>query len=1271
MGSIFIGLYRLFVRKPILFAGFVLFVAAVSIAGIKKLNITENIFAILPKGQEFQKFNSLLESKNISDQVVFSLTLSKDSNPDEYTDVAEHVKSIIDSVATNFLSDVTAVRPDVQQEVYDYYFSHFPLLIDSNYYSLIERKTKNDSITASIQNNYEKLTNPSGLFIKQFILNDPLNITAEYFKQIGITNNNSKYIVEDGIIFTPGKKAILITGRLNYDNRDAEKNIQLSNQLAAVEKKWNSENSEYKLSHFGTFEIAAQNAVQIKKDTNLTMILSLSLIMLILVLYYRKLSIPILFILPAVFGGMLALGAMGFLRPEISAISLATGAIVIGIILDYSFHFFTHLQHTKSIEETLKEITVPLLTGSITTVLALLALNYTNSVVLGDFGLFASLALGGSAFFTLAGLPVIITITRFDYTKHKPVKLFKLPVINPSLVKFAIVAILLITVFFYFEAYNIRFNSDVEALSFHPSELKNKEAELTGINPSTEKKIYLIAASENYESAVDANYKAGTLIKNLTTHDGIKNTVSTADFFIPDSLFKQRQENWKQFWKANKERVNNQINYAANTAGFSDKAFAPFHEMIDNNTYQPLSKDLLKTMGLDLMVDSGAKESVFISSFIVSTSQKDSVKALFKNIPNLTIFDRSEMASLLLESVRSDFNYLLYLTAGMVFFTLLIIYGRIELALLAFMPMVISWIWILGISSMFNIEFNFVNIVITTFIFGLGDDFSIFVTDGLLNRYKFKKDNLKSYQAAILLSALTVVVGTGVLYFAKHPAIHSIAALSVIGISCILLISFLVQPFIFKLFVERRIKNGHNPISFLQLFMSVFCFTYFISGCLLFYPVLLLISIFPVPVKTKRKVVNFLTSKFAASVLYSGIHVKKKFHNLDQLDFKKPSIIIANHSSFLDIMIMLMLNRKVIIMAKDWVYRSPLFGMVVRYVGYIFSEDGTEENITNIKTKMDEGYSIMIFPEGSRSSDGSLNRFHKGAFYLAEKLNADIQPIMIHGAGDVSPKNEMMVKDGTINVKALPRIFADDLKWGSDYRSRQKSISFYFKEQYKKFKDEREDADYLWRKVYFNYIFKGPVIEWYGRIKWNLEKKNYDFYNSCIGNRLLITDLGCGYGFMDLYLHYKNGERKISALDYDEDKIAIAYNVWNKSDNLQFKSEDITQSEIPPSEVIFLNDVLHYLKTDSQENVLQKCVQALLPGGIIFIRDGVTDDIKHGNTKFTELLSTKIFSFNKKTSNLNFFSADYIYQFGKKHNLKVAEHKHSKKTSNRLFVLSK
>ena len=131
----------------------------------------------------------------------------------------------------------------------------------------------------------------------------------------------------------------------------------------------------------------------------------------------------------------------------------------------------------------------------------------------------------------------------------------------------------------------------------------------------------------------------------------------------------------------------------------------------------------------------------------------------------------------------------------LVFISLLIIYGRIEMALFTFIPMVISWIWILGIASIFDIKFNFINIVIATFIFGLGDDFSIFVTDGLLHKYKYKKNTLGSYNTAIVLSAITTMVGTGVLFFAKHPAISSVSIISVLGIFCILIISIVVQPF--------------------------------------------------------------------------------------------------------------------------------------------------------------------------------------------------------------------------------------------------------------------------------------------------------------------------------------------------------------------------------------------------------------------------------------------------------------------------------------------
>ena len=74
------------------------------------------------------------------------------------------------------------------------------------------------------------------------------------------------------------------------------------------------------------------------------------------------------------------------------------------------------------------------------------------------------------------------------------------------------------------------------------------------------------------------------------------------------------------------------------------------------------------------------------------------------------------------------------------------------------------------------------------------------------------------------------------------------------------------------------------------------------------------------------------------------------------------------------------------------------------------------------------GYSVIIFPEGSRSEDGKIRRFHKGAFYLAEKLDLDILPIMIHGTDYTLSKQDKLLKDGQLTVKILPRIKPGDMK---------------------------------------------------------------------------------------------------------------------------------------------------------------------------------------------------------------------------------------------------
>ena len=162
------------------------------------------------------------------------------------------------------------------------------------------------------------------------------------------------------------------------------------------------------------------------------------------------------------------------------------------------------------------------------------------------------------------------------------------------------------------------------------------------------------------------------------------------------------------------------------------------------------------------------------------------------------------LTNLFVEFVHADFQFIVTFTSILVFLALLIMYGRIELTLITFIPMIFTWIWILGIMAIVGIEFNIVNVMISTFIFGLGDDYSIFIMDGLQQEYRIGKKNLPSIRTSILLSALTTIAGLGVLIFAQHPALRSIAGIAIIGIVCVFVMAQTIEPFFFRLLISNR-----------------------------------------------------------------------------------------------------------------------------------------------------------------------------------------------------------------------------------------------------------------------------------------------------------------------------------------------------------------------------------------------------------------------------------------------------------------------------------
>ena len=99
-----------------------------------------------------------------------------------------------------------------------------------------------------------------------------------------------------------------------------------------------------------------------------------------------------------------------------------------------------------------------------------------------------------------------------------------------------------------------------------------------------------------------------------------------------------------------------------------------------------------------------------------------------------------------------------------------------------------------------------------------------------------------------------------------------------------------------------------------------------------------------------------------------------------------PAVFIANHSSYLDIIALLALSDKMRLIGKAHIVNNKFYGRTIQTIGFIPITTGAEDMVAIVKHWTDQGYSVGIFPEGTRSLYGVPLRFHTGAFHIAEKI---------------------------------------------------------------------------------------------------------------------------------------------------------------------------------------------------------------------------------------------------------------------------------------------
>ena len=133
--------------------------------------------------------------------------------------------------------------------------------------------------------------------------------------------------------------------------------------------------------------------------------------------------------------------------------------------------------------------------------------------------------------------------------------------------------------------------------------------------------------------------------------------------------------------------------------------------------------------------------------------------------------------------------------------------------------------------------------------------------------------------------------------------------------------------------------------------------------------------------------------------------------------FNKPHVVICNHQSHFDLMCMLIFTPNIIFLTNDWVWRNPFYGLVIRNAEYYPVANGMEEMMPQLRSLAERGYSIAVFPEGTRSPNCKIGRFHQGAFYIAQQLGLDVLPMCLYGPGKILPKGKHSLNRGPIYIE--------------------------------------------------------------------------------------------------------------------------------------------------------------------------------------------------------------------------------------------------------------
>lgn len=790
MTNLFLSLYRYFKSHKAIFYTVLILSTLVFGYFACRIRFEENIAALLPKTEKSSDCDIAFGNIKVKDKVFVEVTSR--SGEAGTSDLASAMAGFLELVGSKDSKGLIANTfagidtDDIMNIVY-YGMDALPCHIDEKYYSIIDTLLNADVADGLAEGNI------------------PFEIP-----------DLGSFTLLDGRIFSPDSTTALAFITPSFSSYDTWLGTDLEKMMSGCVSSFEKSNPDIEVLYHGAIVEGTFNSRQIKKDLIWTLSISLILICLIICFCFKSKSTLLHILLPIGYGTLFALAGVYWIQGQMSFMAIGIGALIMGVAMSYCLHVLTHHKFVSDVESVIREQVRPVCLGCITTIGAFAGLFFTTSALLKDFGLFASLMLIGTTFFVLAFLPQFFTegpadknekafdaINRFNsypLDRNKPI----------------VIALVAISLFSIFYAKNVKFDNDLNNIGYQESKVVRSSTLYDAKINRGHHCQYYAAHSSDLDSAIIFNRALNHLLDSLKNAGVIYSYSSVDGILIP---YEEQEHNialWQEYWTPEKSGKAYDIlkalaqKYDWESTGFDIPGTFKLMTEAEYSPQSIIDAGVLPESLLCNFVENNDDGWLVFTSVMLDRSRLYEINDIITGQDNIIVMDPFYYTGDMVEIAHKDFNFVLLFSSVFVFIVLLLSFRSIVIALIAFSPMCLSWYITQGVMALFGIQFNLVNIMISTFIFGIGVDYSIFVMEGLLSKMKYSTHRLLiCHKAAIFFSALALLIVVGSLIFTTHPAIYSVGVSTIIGMTATILLTYAMEPLLFRFamksdFIRRK-----------------------------------------------------------------------------------------------------------------------------------------------------------------------------------------------------------------------------------------------------------------------------------------------------------------------------------------------------------------------------------------------------------------------------------------------------------------------------------